>query len=281
MKVVQIERRRIRIGDSDTKRLDGLVPVTRPIKEGSEYGQASCRPRVPANTGEWERADSDSEEEEAVQMGREGLRIAKRYGARPWEGPRGPVAIATAASTTSKPRGRGSGRDDGTRLWSDDGAIATLEFSQTSLGRRGTGIWQPGSGGPNPAAGEWAGEAAPGPLGHQNPHLGLGGQSGAASAGRGIARVLSGAAAGLPTPPEEKPEDGTAPGTLPTRGETRPTAGTFPEGAAGPMSRYQAGGLRQDRGPKSGRGKSHSSSNHQGSPATPPLPPPGQPARGQ
>ena len=26
--VVQIERRRIRIGDSDTKRLDGLVPVT-------------------------------------------------------------------------------------------------------------------------------------------------------------------------------------------------------------------------------------------------------------
>ena len=34
--MVQIERRRIRIGDSDTKRLDGLVPVTRPIKEGSD-----------------------------------------------------------------------------------------------------------------------------------------------------------------------------------------------------------------------------------------------------
>ena len=34
--VVQIKRRRIRIGDSDTKWLDGLVPVTRPIKEGSD-----------------------------------------------------------------------------------------------------------------------------------------------------------------------------------------------------------------------------------------------------
>ena len=36
MNAVQIERRRIRIGDSDTKRLDGLVLVTRPIKEGSD-----------------------------------------------------------------------------------------------------------------------------------------------------------------------------------------------------------------------------------------------------
>ena len=70
--MVQIERQRIRIGDSDTKRLDGLVPVTRPIKEGSDYEQASHRPRVPANTGEWEGANSDSEEEEAGQVGREG-----------------------------------------------------------------------------------------------------------------------------------------------------------------------------------------------------------------
>ena len=50
--VVQIERRQIRIGDRDTKRLYGLVPVTRPIKEGSDYEQASHRPRVLANTGE-------------------------------------------------------------------------------------------------------------------------------------------------------------------------------------------------------------------------------------
>ena len=31
--VVQIERRRIRIGDSDTNKMDGLIPVTRPIRE--------------------------------------------------------------------------------------------------------------------------------------------------------------------------------------------------------------------------------------------------------
>ena len=32
--VVQIEKRRIRIGDSDSKGLDGLIPVTRPMWEG-------------------------------------------------------------------------------------------------------------------------------------------------------------------------------------------------------------------------------------------------------
>ena len=119
--VVQIERHWIRIRDSDTKRLDGLVPVTRPIKEGSDYGQASCRPRVPANTVEWERADSDSEEEEAGQVGRKGRGTAKHRGGRPWEGPGGAATSATAAYTTSKPRGRGSGRDNGTHPWSDDG----------------------------------------------------------------------------------------------------------------------------------------------------------------
>ena len=31
--VVQIEWRRIRIGDSDTNKMDGLIPVTRPIRE--------------------------------------------------------------------------------------------------------------------------------------------------------------------------------------------------------------------------------------------------------
>ena len=81
--MVQIERRRIWIGDSDTKRLDGLVPVTRPINEGSDYMQASHRPRVPANTGEWERADSNSKEEEARQMGFKGRWSVKRRGACP------------------------------------------------------------------------------------------------------------------------------------------------------------------------------------------------------
>ena len=200
--VVQIERRWIRIGDSDTKRLDGLVPVTRPIKEGSDYGQASCQPRVPANRGEWERADSDSEEEEAGQMGQEGRRTAKRRRARPWEGPGGSAAIATAASTTSKPRGRGSGRDDGTRLWSHNGAIAALEFSQPSLGRRRTGAWRPGSRGPSWAAGGRGGEAAPGPLGHQDSYTELEDRPGAASTGWGTAAVPTGATAGRPTLPE-------------------------------------------------------------------------------
>ena len=40
--VVQIKRRRIRIGDPETKGLDGLVPVTQLIKEGSSYGRAGC-----------------------------------------------------------------------------------------------------------------------------------------------------------------------------------------------------------------------------------------------
>ena len=31
--MVQIERRRIRIGDSETNKMDGLIPVTRPIRE--------------------------------------------------------------------------------------------------------------------------------------------------------------------------------------------------------------------------------------------------------
>ena len=93
--MVQIERQWIWIGDSDTKRLDGLVPVNPPIKEGSDYEQASHRPRVLANTGEWEGAHSDSEEEEA---GQEGQGAAKHRGKHPWEGPRGAAAIPGATT---------------------------------------------------------------------------------------------------------------------------------------------------------------------------------------
>ena len=82
--------------------------------------------------------------------------------------------------------------------------------------------------------------------------------------------MLSGAAAGLPTRPEEKPEEGTLPGTLPTRGETRPTGGTLPEGTAGPTSQYRASGIRQDGGSQSGRCRCRAL----------PGPPPGPPARG-
>ena len=148
MNIVQIERRRIGITDSDTKRLDGLVPVTRPIKEGSDYGQVSHRPRVPANTGEWERADSDSREEEADQVSRGRLGLARRRRVQPREGPGGSAALAAAASTTRKPRGKESGRGDEAHLCSDNVAIAALEFSQPSLSRRGTGTWQPRSGEP-------------------------------------------------------------------------------------------------------------------------------------
>ena len=101
--VVQIERRRIRIGDSDTKRLDGLVPVTRTTKEGSDYEQASRRPKVPAKTGEWERVDSDSGEKEASRGRPERTRCR---GIQPQGGLGGLAALATAAPATEKPRGK-------------------------------------------------------------------------------------------------------------------------------------------------------------------------------
>ena len=41
--VVQIERRWIRIRDSDTQTMDGLVPVTRPIREGQQKRQRGTR----------------------------------------------------------------------------------------------------------------------------------------------------------------------------------------------------------------------------------------------
>ena len=44
MNVVQIERRRIRIWDSDAKSLAGLVPVTRPIHDDPRCGNAKGPP---------------------------------------------------------------------------------------------------------------------------------------------------------------------------------------------------------------------------------------------
>ena len=151
--VVQIERRRIRIGDSDTKRLDGLVPVTRTTKEGSDYEQASRRPKVTAKTGEWERVDSDSGEEEAGLVSRGRPERTRCHGIQPRGGPGGLAALATAAPPTEKPRGKEPGRSDEARRWSDEGTVAALEFSQPSLSRRGTGTWQPRRGGPDLRAG--------------------------------------------------------------------------------------------------------------------------------
>ena len=67
--VVQIERQRIRIGDSDTKRLDGLVPVTRPIKDRPDYERASRRSQVATNAGEWEGSDSGSGQVQSEEAG--------------------------------------------------------------------------------------------------------------------------------------------------------------------------------------------------------------------
>ena len=94
--VVQIERHWIRIRDSDTKRLDGLVPVTRPTKRRVGLRASQPPTKGPANTGEWERADSDSEEEGASQVGCQGRGTVKGRGGRPWEGPGGAAAIAAA-----------------------------------------------------------------------------------------------------------------------------------------------------------------------------------------
>ena len=121
-------------------------------------------------------------------MGRKGRGAAKGCGKHPWEQPGGAAAATTTAPITRTPRGRKSDRDNKTHPWGDDGAIAALEFSLPLLGRRGTGTWRPGGGGLSQAAGDRGWGAAPGPLGHQSPHPGLGGQLGAASAGRGTAR---------------------------------------------------------------------------------------------
>ena len=199
-------------------------------------------------------------------MGCKGRGAAKRQGKHLWEGPGGAAAATTAAPTTRTPRGRASDQDNKTHPWGDDGAIAALEFSLPSLGRRETGTWQLGGGGLRQADGDGGWGSAPGPLGRQNPYPGLGNQSGATSRGRQTARVPPRATAGMDTLPEEKPEEGTMPGTLPTRGETRPAVGALPEGAAETRSGYQAGGPRQDREPKSESGRPRFSSNHQGSP---------------
>jgi hypothetical protein len=65
--LVQIERRRIRIGDSDTTKMDGLLPVTRPLRD-PEVGRG-CEPMeidalAPYNREAAGTADGDEEGEE-------------------------------------------------------------------------------------------------------------------------------------------------------------------------------------------------------------------------
>ena len=164
--VVQIERRRIRIGDSDTKRLDGLVPVTRPIKEGPDYEQASRRPQVAANAGKWEGSDSGSEEDEAGRSSRR--KPGRCHGIQPKEGPEGGTAPATAGAAAGEPKGRGLGLRDEARLWNDRETVAALEFSQLPPSRKGAGTWQSRGGGPELRAEGRSGAAALSPPGRQS-----------------------------------------------------------------------------------------------------------------
>jgi len=63
--IVQIERRRIRIGDSDTSNLDGLIPVTKPVRE-SDRGRKEEAMEVDhasGSRGRSETCESESEDE--------------------------------------------------------------------------------------------------------------------------------------------------------------------------------------------------------------------------
>ena len=111
------------------------------------------------------------------------------------------AARATAAPATRKPKGKEPSRGDKAHLWSDEGTVAALEFSQLSLSRRGTGTWQPRSGGPNLRAEGRGGAAAPGPLGRQSFRTKLEDQPGTASKSWGTPAEPSRATGG-PTLPE-------------------------------------------------------------------------------
>ena len=75
--------------------------------------------------------------------------MTRCHGIQPREGPGGWATLATAAPATRKPRGKEPGRSDEAHLWSDEGTVVALEFSQLSLSRREAGTWQSRSGGPN------------------------------------------------------------------------------------------------------------------------------------
>ena len=110
--VVQIERRRIRIGDSNTKRLDGLVLVTRPIRDKLNYERAGRRSRVATKAGEWEGSDSGSGEDEAGGSSRR--KPGRCHGIQPKEEWKGETALAAAGPPPGSRRGEGWSRE--TRL---------------------------------------------------------------------------------------------------------------------------------------------------------------------
>lgn len=56
--IVQVERRRIRIGDSDTRNMDGLIPVTKPVRESDR-----SEPMEVDSLRQWENEDVAEEED--------------------------------------------------------------------------------------------------------------------------------------------------------------------------------------------------------------------------
>ena len=59
--VVQIEQRRIRIGDSETNKMDGLIPVTRPIREDKPRTHSEALEVDVMGPPPGEESDSDRE----------------------------------------------------------------------------------------------------------------------------------------------------------------------------------------------------------------------------
>ena len=163
--VVQIERRRIRIGDSDTKRLDGLVPVTRPIKDGPDPARASRRSRAETQTG-----DDSEGEDEAGQLSRK--KSGRCHGIQPGEGPGGGAALAATGVATRKPKERGPDPGGEARLRDDRATVAALEFSHPPPS--GNASRAPGSKGRRPAlrAGDRAGSTERGQRENQSLYQG-------------------------------------------------------------------------------------------------------------
>ena len=87
VKVVQIERRRIRIGDSNTRGLDGLIPVTRPMPEGPWKRRRDMGGGRSLYFGEQAESDSQGEDddgfpEEKSQQKRRGRNPSTDLGGR-------------------------------------------------------------------------------------------------------------------------------------------------------------------------------------------------------
>ena len=125
--VVQIERQWIQIGDSDTKRLDRLVPVTRPIKDGPDSAWASRRSRAGTQTGDWGGSDDSGGEDEAGQLSWK--KSGRCHGIQPEEGPGGGAALAATRVATREPKERGPDPGGEARLRNDGVTVAALEFS--------------------------------------------------------------------------------------------------------------------------------------------------------